>query len=524
MDNREIQAAQNYHSGTKHPNGYLMDPSHYYSPSLEPLKFKIYQDTEMIALPQPERQLGMPALAAIAARILPSAGERIPTIEAVSRILFYSAGITKKIDYPWGELYFRAAACTGALYHIEIYAVCGDLPGLAAGVYHYEPQVNQLAKLRQGDYRRHLVQASGGEPAVQIAPLILIFTDVFWRNAVKYQARAYRHTFWDGGTILSHTLAVCAAQDLSARVVLGFVDEQVNALLGLDVEEEAAFALVPVGNGLGSALIETEVMGSPAEDEITPINYPILPVGGRKPVKFTAIQDIHEASSLHHAQEVAGWRTSTPPLELPADKVPLIRLKLSAPGELPLDDLGEVILRRGSTRQFAQAPISLGQLATLLSTSLPGSPDSLPADFLDPPGSTLITPYLIANAVDGLETGAYVYRREMQALERLKTGEFRALAGQLALGQDLAANASVNVYFSADLDRALQAYGNRGYRAAQLEAAILAGRMYLAAYAQRIGATGLTFFDDAVIRFFYPHAEGMSVMFLIALGMKASKG
>ncbi len=118
---------------------------------------------------------------------------------------------------------------------------------------------------------------------------------------------------------------------------------------------------------------------------------------------------------------------------------------------------------------------------------------------------------------------AYVYQRKAQALEPLRIGAFRALAGQLALGQDLAADASVNIYMLADLDRALNAFGNRGYRAAQLEAAIAAGRMYLAAYAQRFSATGLTFYDDAVIRFFSPHAEGMSVMFLIALGEKARR-
>jgi len=42
--------------------------------------------------------------------------------------------------------------------------------------------------------------------------------------------------------------------------------------------------------------------------------------------------------------------------------------------------------------------------------------------------------------------------------------------------------------------------------------------MYLAAYAQRFGATGLTFFDDEVTEFFSPHATGKSVMFLVALG------
>ena len=42
--------------------------------------------------------------------------------------------------------------------------------------------------------------------------------------------------------------------------------------------------------------------------------------------------------------------------------------------------------------------------------------------------------------------------------------------------------------------------------------------MYLAAYAQHLGATGLTFFDDDVINFFSPHAKGKSAVFLLAIG------
>ena len=63
--------------------------------------------------------------------------------------------------------------------------------------------------------------------------------------------------------------------------------------------------------------------------------------------------------------------------------------------------------------------------------------------------------------------------------------------------------------------------GNRGYRATQLEAGIVGGKMYLAAYAQKIGATGLTFYDDDVTRFFSPHAEGKSAIFLVAIGNSA---
>ena len=50
------------------------------------------------------------------------------------------------------------------------------------------------------------------------------------------------------------------------------------------------------------------------------------------------------------------------------------------------------------------------------------------------------------------------------------------------------------------------------------EAGIIGGKMYLASYALKRGATGLTFYDDDVIQFFSPHAEGKSAIFLIAVG------
>ena len=73
----------------------------------------------------------------------------------------------------------------------------------------------------------------------------------------------------------------------------------------------------------------------------------------------------------------------------------------------------------------------------------------------------------------------------------------------------------------ADLERLLQRFGNRGYRAVQLEAGILGGKLYLCAGALGLGASGLTFYDDDVTAFFAPHATGKSAIFVVALGHTA---
>ena len=126
--------------------------------------------------------------------------------------------------------------------------------------------------------------------------------------------------------------------------------------------------------------------------------------------------------------------------------------------------------------------------------------------------------YLIVHAVDGLAPGAYFFHRDRNTLELLKQGNFRAEADYLGLQQELPADARVDFFFLAELNPILERFGNRGYRAVQLEAGAIGGKMYLAAYAQQLGATGLTFFDDDVTDFFSPHAAGKSAIFLMAIG------
>src|SRR6202012_4918166 len=130
--------------------------------------------------------------------------------------------------------------------------VCGDLDGLDAGVYHFSPAEFGLRKLRAGDYRGLLVSATANEEAVAHAPATIICTGTYWRNAWKYQARTYRHFGWDNGTLLANMLAVASASALSAEIVLGFVDAEVNRLLDLDTRREVSFCLVPIGRTSGS--------------------------------------------------------------------------------------------------------------------------------------------------------------------------------------------------------------------------------------------------------------------------------
>ena len=483
-------------------------------------------------MPTEVRQTGVAALSAIAGSV-PAETNAAPDLEAVAQLLYLSAGITRQRKYSGGEIYFRAAACTGALYEVELYLVCRELANLEAGVYHFAPAEFGLRRLRAGDYRSVLVEAAGGEPAIVHAPLTIVCTCTYWRNAWKYQARTYRHFGWDNGTMLANLLAVATALGLPAKVVCGFVDATVNGLLDVDSRREVAFSLVAVGHDSGlSAQTAPPAQTTPRTlADISPLGFETVPLS-RDEVDYPLMREMHAASSLDSAEEVAAWRGrtrlgSTEMPNFPTPAGPVVRLQPLSDAEMPHDPIEQVILRRGSSRQFARTPISLAQLSTVLDRATCGVPvdfvvpDVVPnvvPNFQDPMGSQLNHLYLIVHAVEGLDSGAYVFHRGHGALECLKHGNFRDQAGYLGLEQQLPADAAVDIFFLADLRPIFDRLGNRGYRAVQLEAGILGGKLYLAAYAQRLGATGLTFYDDDVTRFFSPHAEGKSAIFLVAVG------
>jgi SagB-type dehydrogenase family enzyme len=523
--NQDTAAAWRFHSATKYvgPAGVrdyadaeilMGEPPHRVQamgeqdPAIEPIPYKIYTTLEPIPLPRDFPTSDLPALDALAATGELQNGSAVPDLNTVARLCLRSNGLLKRWRSPSGrEFEFRAAGCTGARYHLELYLVCGELPGLEAGVYQYAAHDHSLRQLRAGDYRAPVVAATGQEPAIAAAPVIAVWTSTFWRNAWRYQARAYRHVYWDTATALANLLAVAADARLLARVVLGFADDEINALLDVDGKREAAISLVALGRSDHPA---------PASPEVHPLELPTLPLSERE-IEFPEIGAMHAASSLASGAEASAWRAGAfvPSLPPPGEaSIPLQPLDAAA---TPADPIDAVIERRRSNRHYAaETPISFAALSTMLTASLQGTA----MDCLVPGAPPLFTPYLIVNNVAGLQPGAYVVHPEQQALELLRAGEMSESARRLACDQDYAADAHVNAYALTNLKPVLEHFGNRGYRVAQLEAALFGAKLQLAAHALGLGAVGSTSFDDEVTAHFSPHAAGKSFMFIAVFGAR----
>lgn len=492
-----------YHEATKHSELSLQMSAHYLDWDNKPRAFKVYANLLSIPLPQDIPRPDQGALKCVGQLGPLNEGKTID-IARLAEILFFSAGITRELKHPSGRYFMRAASATGALYPIELYVVSSDIPGLSAGVYHFGPGDFALTELRSGDYRKLLGDAAGGASSVLTAPVTIVFTSMAWRNSWKYQARSYRHWFWDSGVIIANLLATTISEGLVTRLLLGFEDRAVDHLLGLKEREEATVALMPIGVDQGEP-----PRSSP---EVPSIKPAVLPLS-KAQVEYPEIWKINEGSSLKSGEEAKAWAdaaASFKPRQVSGGGFVFPIKSLTEPTPRKL---WEVIVQRGSTRRFAKLPISFTDLSTIIFYST----RSLPADFLREKRS-LIGTYFIANAVEGLPSGAFYFDRQDNTLRPLKAGEFRTISGYLCLGQHLFSQASVVFFLMADLDAVFQSFGNRGYRAAQLEAGIIAGKLYLSAYSLGLGASGSTFFDDAVTEFFSPHARTMSNMIAVGVG------
>src|SRR5262245_31282466 len=248
--NADIRIGRAFHDETAHTPHSVRTSGHTLEWAIKPFPFKVYTDLRAVPLSRDFDPVGADTLAALGAEQVPPA--RQLTLATLSALLYLTAGVTKKKTYPGGgEVLFRAAASTGALYQTEVYAAVGDVVGLEPGLYHFCPGDFALRRLRETDVRQPLAVAAA-EPALARRAATIVLSALFWRNTWKYQGRGWRHLYWDSGTMLANLTAAAHGLGLMPRLLTGFVDADVNRLLGLDAEHEATLELVEIGP-MGSA-------------------------------------------------------------------------------------------------------------------------------------------------------------------------------------------------------------------------------------------------------------------------------
>jgi len=535
--NNDILYSINYHEMTKHSEFSVMNSNYYLDWSNRPKPFKVYKDLPSFPLPIDFPHPTLNAITAVSNLSIDNESldnkiqitsslssskdvSKITTLSDLSSLLFYSCGITRVMRFNSVDYYMRAASATGALYPIEIYVVAKGMGSeLHAGVYHFNPGEFSLTAIHKGDYRNFLETISGNNTDITSSPVSLIFTSYAWRNAWKYQSRSYRHWFWDAGVIVSNLLAVAGSMHLYPRLIMGFMDDQLNRLLGLDDQKEASILIAALDvDSMKNNTSQEQSMHEKILDSPAPKVYPL----SSEEIDYPEIWKAYNSSKLFDSAQVSKWIShkrngEVDKLDKKDNSNPGTLRQYSLPKPFVDDngpDIGNTILKRGSTRQFSRLPISFLTLSNILLNSTKG----IPMDYKNDSDS-FIDLYLVVNSVDGLKKGGYFFNPRNNSIDLIRYKPGHNISGHLCLDQSLFADASVVIFMMTDLKHVLDILGNRGYRAVQMEAGITAGKIYLLSYSSGLGASGSTFYDNEVIEFFSPHAKQKETLIAIGVGI-----
>ena len=479
--------AEIYHEQTKYSEEGIQKQQRQLDWSAEPPKFKNYHSEKKIDL-----------IPYLPFQTNPFTGEPInpPADEGkgypfglgeISRLLYFTNGVTGILQYPTGEsLYLRAAPTAGGLYPTEIYVAVRDLSTLDNGIYNFQVKDHSLVPVWEGNFWDEFEQYTMGHEAVGQANLLVIFTAVYYRSAWRYQDRAYRRILLDTGHILGNLVAYAGEEGFAPYPIGGFYDAALNRLLFLDEEDEGTVMLV--------ALPRLSVL---KEDEIRHSSvYPSTPaLGEMDRYGKSLLMQIHRASFIQKGEALLNANPHPlSELDDPYQERPCIPL---TPTAIDWEDgIGQTILIRRSTRAYSGEPFLKEELGSILGFSYQFIHEGKLHLHFDP---SLLSTYVIVHRALGIEPGVYYFAPLSHELRTIQEGDLRQQTWHFCLGQELGRDAAAVVLHTTHLPRAIERYGDRAYRYLHLDAGQIGQRMNLAAMRLGLGASGIGgFFDDEI--------------------------
>jgi SagB-type dehydrogenase family enzyme len=491
----------------------------------QPAPFRTFAGAPAVDLPLLADALATP----FAQLYEPGAGRRRrPGLETVAVLFELALGLSAWKEFRGQRWALRCNPSSGNLHPTEGYAVLPALPGLPAGVYHYESHHHRL------ECRCRLREEATAALARRLPPdsFLVGLSSVHWREAWKYGERAYRYCQHDLGHALATVRYAAAALGWSAVLLDQCADDEVARWLGLD--RAADFAVV---DALDREHPGALVLVGPAPLAAPALDSAVLADGGwagtanrlsRHHVHWEVIDHAAEASSKPATEAGAVFQPAPlPPLEIPA------------PGALSAATL---IRRRRSALDFdGQTVADADTLYHTLDRLLP-RPGVPPWDLLS--WRPHIHLALFVHRIRGLVPGLYLFMRDPTVSERLRSacrprfhwsrppgcpahlplyllaeGEMRGQARTISCHQDIAGDGAFSLGMIAEFGDMIRQEGPWRYRRLFWEAGMVGQVLYLETEASGLRGTGIgCYFDDATHDLLGLRGDDFQVLYHFAVG------
>ena len=425
---------------------------------------------------------------------------------SIAALLQFSLGLAAWKQFGDSRWALRCNPSSGNLHPTEGYLI---LPAGAvaepAGVYHYLSRDHLLEQRCRIEADRTGLPKNG---------FLFGLGTIFWREAWKYGERAFRYCQLDAGHAIAAIRYAAAVLGWRVRLLDGWSDDDIAALLGLDRDEDFGNAeqehpdvmlLVTAGTDM-----TPEWQAGPPEILLAAVENGewrgkanrLSPTHGHD---WPIIDRIAAATAKPGTTHAPFSPPTLPPLA--ARSRPLSASRL--------------IRQRRSAQAFdGQSTMRAEDLFHLLDLTLPRA-QTAPLDALPrPPRIHLL---LFVHRVEGLDPGIYLFSRDTAApselkramrpdflwddvpdapdhlnLKRLLPGDAREAAKLLSCHQDIASDSAIALAMLAEFETPLSA-APWVYRALFQEAGAIGQALYLEAEAIALRGTGIgCYFDDDV--------------------------
>ena len=178
-------------------------------------------------------------------RTVRSFGPQAISRTQVAQLLWAAQGITSPEGY-------RTAPSAGALYPLELHLVAGNVDGLPAGSYRYDPARHALQAAIPGDLRQAIAKSALNQQWIASAPAVLVIGAIETRSTAKYGRRGIRYVHMEVGHASQNVLLQAVALGLAGAIVGAFNDDRLKLLMQLPGEERP-MAILPVGHSITEA-------------------------------------------------------------------------------------------------------------------------------------------------------------------------------------------------------------------------------------------------------------------------------
>ena len=171
------------------------------------------------------------------------------SLKELSFLLWATQGVKEVItreDKAYATL--RTVPSAGARHPFETYLVVHNVDGLKAGLYRYLGIEHKLVFLGEiDDQQQKMTDAAQGQKFAGKCAVVFIWSVVPYRAEWRYHTFAHKAALLDAGHVCQNLYLACEGIGAGTCAIAAYDQGKVDALIGVDGEDEYAIYLSPVG-------------------------------------------------------------------------------------------------------------------------------------------------------------------------------------------------------------------------------------------------------------------------------------